>query len=64
VIEVSSSFVAVELDGERINISLDQLAEPGRNERERKLLYPAEAKIKVRDLGISSKGKRRLTTVL
>lgn len=62
VVSAEGSFVAVELDGEQINIQLDQLANPGSNLKERQRLYPVGSKIKVRDLGLSGKGKRRLTT--
>lgn len=64
VVRVEGSFITVELDGEEINIQLDQLAEPGGDQRARSRLYPIGSKIKVRDLGLSSKGKRRLTTKL
>lgn len=64
VVKADASFVTVELDGKQINIPLNELAEPGRDERERQRRYPAGSKIKVRDLGLSSKGKRRLTTKL
>lgn len=62
VIKPEGSFVTVEFEGEQVNIPLDQLADPGRNLKERQILYPPGSKIKVRDLGVSGKGKRRLTT--
>lgn len=62
VVRPEGSFVIVEFEGEQVNIQLDQLADPGRNLKERQRLYPPGSKIRVRDLGISGKGKRRLTT--
>lgn len=62
VVTAEGSFVTVELDGEQVNIQLDQLANPGYNLKERQWLYPVGSKIKVRDLGVSNRGKRRLTT--
>lgn len=62
VVSAEGSFVTVELDGEQVNIQLDQLANRGRDLKERQRLYPVGSKIKVRDLGITGKGKRRLTT--
>lgn len=64
VVSPEGSFVIVELDGVQINIQLDDLVDPGRNLRDRQRLYPKGSKIRVRDLGLSSKGKRRLTTKL
>ncbi len=64
VVSPEGSFVTVELDGAQINIQLNDLVEPGRDLRDRQRLYPKGSKIRVRDLGLSSKGKRRLTTKL
>ncbi len=65
IIEVTGSYIKVELDGKQVNIQLDELSERGKDVKERQRLYPLGDTIQVYVVGESKKsGKPRLTTKL
>ena len=60
VVRLEGSYVVIDVEGEKVNLQFDHLPDPGYDQDDRRDLYPAGKKLRVKKLKRSKKGKLRV----